>query len=105
MAEYSKKVAERTMGLDWGDKYSHYCVLDGEGEEIETGRVATRAGAMEEKLRSMGKTRVVMETGTHSPWVSLNPPPKAALDLGMGILDLAPPILAPGCQFRGASPS
>jgi transposase len=70
MVEYSRKIAERTMGLDWGDKYSHYCVLDREGEEIETGRVATRAGAMEEKFRSMSPTRVVMETGTHSPWVS-----------------------------------
>lgn len=70
MAEYSRKIAERTMGLDLGDRYSHYCVIDREGEAIETGRVATRAGALEEKLRSMGKTRVVMETGTHSPWVS-----------------------------------
>ena len=70
MAEYSRKIAERTMGLDLGDKYSHYCVIDGEGEEVERGRVATRAGVMEEKFRSMGPTRVVMETGTHSPWVS-----------------------------------
>ena len=55
MAEYSRKMAERTMGLDLGDKNSHYCVLDREGEEIETGRVATRAGALEEKFRSMGR--------------------------------------------------
>jgi transposase len=58
------------MGLDLGDKYSHYCVIDREGEEIESGRVATRGEALEAKFRSMGETRVVMETGTHSPWVS-----------------------------------
>jgi len=43
MAEYSRKIAERTMGLDLGDKYSHSCVIDREGEAIETGRIATRA--------------------------------------------------------------
>jgi len=70
MGEYSRTLPERTMGLDLGDKYSHYCLIDREGEEIESGRVATRAEALEAKFHSIGAGRVVMETGTHSPWVS-----------------------------------
>ena len=39
MAEYSRKISERRLGLDLRNKYSHYCVIGREGEAIETGRL------------------------------------------------------------------
>ena len=60
----------RTVGLDLGDRYSHYCVLDGEGQKVEAGRIATEPAAMEAWLKGLGRVRVAMEVGTHSPWVS-----------------------------------
>ena len=35
------KIPERTIGIDLGDKYSHFCVLDNTGSIIEEGRIAT----------------------------------------------------------------
>jgi hypothetical protein len=50
MKKHSKKAAagskpSRTVGLDLGDKFCHYCILDGEGEVMEEGRVKTEEGA------------------------------------------------------------
>ena len=41
MGEISK-VGMRTVGLDLGDRFSRFAVLDGEGQLVEEGRVATR---------------------------------------------------------------
>lgn len=53
-----------------GDRYSHYCVLDAEGEVTERGRVKTTRSAMEEFFGDLPASRVAMEVGTHSPWAS-----------------------------------
>jgi hypothetical protein len=34
---------EITIGLDLGDRFSHYCMLNEDGEAIETGRIQTTA--------------------------------------------------------------
>jgi transposase len=59
-----------TIGLDLGDKYSEGCVVDACGEVVETFRVRTTQPALDRVLARFGRTRVVMEVGTHSPWVS-----------------------------------
>jgi transposase len=59
-----------TIGLDLGDRYSHYCVLDLEGEIAEEGRVRTTAEALGRWLAKREASRVAIEVGTHSPWVS-----------------------------------
>jgi transposase len=60
-----------TAGLDLGDKYSHLCLLDTEsGELIEEGRLRTTPEAFERRFGSERPTRVAIEVGTHSPWVS-----------------------------------
>ena len=52
MKKHSKKAAagskpSRTVGLDLGDKFCHYCILDGEeGEVMEEGRIKTEEGAL-----------------------------------------------------------
>jgi transposase len=66
----SKAAVKLTVGLDLGDRFSYYCVLNVAGEKQSEGKVATQAEALEELLRELGPTCVAMEAGTHSPWVS-----------------------------------
>lgn len=62
--------AETTIGIDLGDHWSRYCVLGGDGEVVEEDRIGTSAGALEQRFKRMPATRLVVEAGTHSPWVS-----------------------------------
>ena len=59
-----------TVGLDIGDKFSRYCVLNGAGEVIEEGRVKTEASALRRHFEGQPRMRIAMECGTHSPWIS-----------------------------------
>jgi transposase len=58
------------MGIDLGDRFSHYTVIGQSGEIAEEARVPTQGEALEKLLADRPPMRVVMETGTHSPWVS-----------------------------------
>ena len=69
MTEYSAGIPERTIGIDLGDQHSHFFVVDGAGEEVESGRVVTSQAGMK-KFQRMERARIVIEVGTHSPWVS-----------------------------------
>ena len=64
------KVAMLTVGLDLGDRYSRFAVLDGEGQVVEEGRVATREPSLRQRFSGCERMRIALETGTHSPWVS-----------------------------------
>ena len=59
-----------TIGLDLGDRSSWYCVVDGEGQMVLEQRVSTTAKALGDVLGKMPRSRVALETGMHSPWVS-----------------------------------
>lgn len=59
-----------TVGLDLGDKYSQVCVLDDTPEVIEEARIRTTPEALRRRFADMEPCLVVMEAGTHSPWVS-----------------------------------
>jgi transposase len=59
-----------TVGLDLGDKHTQVCVLDPEGEVIEEARLRTTSVALRRRFASMPAARMVLEAGTHSPWVS-----------------------------------
>jgi len=59
-----------TIGLDLGDKKSRYCVLNGNGDVVETGSVETTKPKMVEKFGRMRRCRIALEVGTHSPWLS-----------------------------------
>jgi transposase len=58
-----------TIGLDLGDRFSWYCVLDEAGEVISEQRVGTTPTAMKEVFAAMPRSRIALETGMHSPWV------------------------------------
>jgi transposase len=59
-----------TIGLDLGDRSSFYCVLNGSGEVILKERVSTSPEAMKKIFGKMPRSRIALETGTHSPRVS-----------------------------------
>jgi transposase len=60
---------EITIGMDLGDRWSRYCVLDSSGGIVEEDRVRTIEEALVQRFSRSG-TRIVMEAGAHSPWVS-----------------------------------
>jgi len=60
----------RTIGLDLGDRWSRYCVLDQNGVIVEEDRVRTSVAALEQRFRDEPTVRIALEAGTHSPWVS-----------------------------------
>lgn len=71
----AKKSRERlseqiTIGIDLGDLWSHYCILDEDAEVVEEGRFRTVARSLEKHFRGVPKARIAMEAGTHSIWIS-----------------------------------
>ena len=59
-----------TIGLDLGDRNSWYCVLDESGRIQREQRVRTTAKALQEVFGAMPRSRIALEIGTHSPWIS-----------------------------------
>jgi transposase len=59
-----------TIGLDLGDRNSGYCVLDESGQIQLEERVRTNAKALREVFGAMARSRIAVEIGTHSPWIS-----------------------------------
>jgi transposase len=64
------KMEKLTIGLDLGDRSSWYCVLEERGEIVLEQKVSTTPKAIEEVFGGMPRSRIALETGTHSPWVS-----------------------------------
>src|SRR5271156_3806413 len=61
---------ERTIGIDLGDVWSHYCTLNQDGEVVDRGRLRTTPKAIEKWFPDVPAARVAMEAGTHSIWIS-----------------------------------
>ena len=59
-----------TIGVDLGDRWSNYCVLDEPGEILLEQKVATTPEGMKQTFERIPRSLIAMETGTHSPWVS-----------------------------------
>ena len=73
----SKKKSKRksadtgvTIGIDLGDRWSHYCALSEEGEIVEEGRFRTTPEAVTKHFEGLKKARIAMEAGTHSIWIN-----------------------------------
>ena len=71
-AKQSKNVSQQklTIGLDLGDRNSWYCELDEAGQIQLEQRVRTNAKALQEVFGAMPRSRIALEIGTHSPWIS-----------------------------------
>jgi transposase len=59
-----------TIGMDLGDKTSRYCALDEDGEVLFERATASSQKGMLEAFGALGRCRIALEVGTHSPWVS-----------------------------------
>jgi transposase len=59
-----------TVGLDISDQFTSLCLLDSSGEVIEEARLRTTETAFSQRFSSMSPSRVILEVGTHSPWIS-----------------------------------
>jgi transposase len=59
-----------TVGLDLGDRFSHYCLLNADAEVIEEGRIRSTEAALRLHFEGEPRQRIALECGTHSPWVS-----------------------------------
>src|SRR3974377_2299742 len=59
-----------TIGLDLGDRNSWYCVVDESGQIQLEQRVSTTAQALRQVFGEMTRSRIALEIGTHSPWIS-----------------------------------
>ena len=71
LAQIGKEIPAWTVGVDLGDEESFYCVLDQAGEVGVEGSLRMGKVEMAEFFQLLpGHSRVVMEVGTHSPWVS-----------------------------------
>ena len=64
------KEQKLTIGVDLGDRWSFYCVLDEAGKIILEQKVSTTPEAMKETFERIPRSLMALETGTHSPWVS-----------------------------------
>jgi len=59
-----------TIGIDLGDRFSHYCVLAPDGEILDEGRVKTTRVALALRFGALAPARFAVETGTHANWVA-----------------------------------
>jgi transposase len=59
-----------TIGMDLGDRTSRYCILEGNGETVREGSVGTTKAAMTRLYGQLKRSRIALEVGTHSPWIS-----------------------------------
>ena len=71
-AAQSRNISQQklTIGLDLGDRNSCYCVVDEAGQIQLEQRVRTSAKALQEVFGATPRSRVALEIGTHSPWIS-----------------------------------
>src|SRR5947208_16746475 len=59
-----------TIGLDLGDRFSSYCILDEVGKILREQKVLTTPEEMQQTFGRMVRSRIAMVTGTHSACVS-----------------------------------
>ena len=66
----SASVSPAIVGLDVGDRTTHLCALDASREVVERARFATTPEAVRELFGRRAPTRIVLEAGSQSPWLS-----------------------------------
>src|SRR3984893_13941995 len=64
------KEQKLTIGLDLGDRWSFYCVLDEAGKIVLEQKLPTTPEAMKQTFGKIPRSLIALETGTHSPWIS-----------------------------------
>lgn len=70
MREDSRTTRGETIGIDLGDRGSDVCVLDETGAVVTRTKAATTELGLTRAVKRHGSARIIIEVGTHSPWVS-----------------------------------
>ena len=71
MSDTRQKISARiTVGIDLGDRYSDFCLVDSHGTVVDDGRLRTTPAALRRYFGERSPMLVLIEVGTHSPWVS-----------------------------------
>ena len=65
-----KDTKKNTVGLDVGDKYTHFCELDAGAELVDEGRFRTTRIGLQRRFDKVESMLVILETGTHSRWMA-----------------------------------
>ena len=63
-------VPNLTIGLDLGDKVSRVCEVNAAGEVVKRASVGTNPTSIDVYFAERVRSRVILEVGTHSPWIS-----------------------------------
>src|ERR1700730_7594402 len=64
------KEPKLTIGVDLGDRTGNYCILNEAGNVILEHSFATTPRGILQVFSRISRSRISLETGTHSPWVS-----------------------------------
>jgi transposase len=59
-----------TIGLDLGDQSTRYCILDEGGDVVSEDQLPTTKAGLDSLFAKMASSRIALEVGTHSPWMS-----------------------------------
>ena len=72
VAKQSRNCSQQklTIGLDLGDRSSWYCMLDEAGTVLGEQKLSTTVKALQAVFGGLPRSRIALETGTHSPWIS-----------------------------------
>ena len=70
MSARAAGVSNVTIGLDVGDRTSRVYELDTAGERVAEATVTTTEGGLHRYFAGRPRCRVVLEVGTHSPWIA-----------------------------------
>lgn len=70
MTETTTTQSTLPIGIDLGDRKSHICVLDAAGQILEESQIATTPKALRARFQGLAPTRIALQVGGHSAWVS-----------------------------------
>jgi len=59
-----------SIGLDVSDRFSYICELDAEGQVARRERISTHRDSLRLYFGARSRTRLCLEVGPHSPWMS-----------------------------------
>ncbi len=70
MLNVTSHIPSCTIGLDLGDRTSHVYAVDAAGQHTDARVIPTTPAGLARHFGARAPCRVVLEVGTHSPWIS-----------------------------------
>lgn len=67
---HSTSVSSITVGLDVGDRQTHFCAIDASRKVVARGSFATGLAPLAEGMLPFAGAKVILEAGSQSPWMA-----------------------------------